>query len=200
MIDRHSETAIAINRDAPFRPDEIADDNEWCGVGIGPVGQTRDSEALDRSNFQTISEDLQERYPDEIEIMRFGHWACGWIEEIAYNVGNADLRNAVQAWRDKLDNYPVANEEHYSELEYDELQDYLATELASREFPAGVEIQAVVTEIMDGGCPSRPDDIDAGMIDAAIADVQENLRREAATPPTDQLQILPDYGRPTAGC
>ena len=114
--------AEAVARETGWNLEKYAASNDppWSGVDIGPVGRHRDSEALDNSNFEVIYEDLKTRFPDSVDVVHFGHWAVGWVEEIAYDPGNADLVAAIEEWREKLDNYPVADEEHYSQLEWDE--------------------------------------------------------------------------------
>jgi len=119
--ERNPETvALAVAKETGWDLEQWTSDHDWAGTGIGPVGQHRDSDSLDRSNFTVIYKDLSTRYPDDLDIARFGHWAVGWIEEITFNLGNADLRNAVEEWREKLDIYPVADEMHFSDLEWDD--------------------------------------------------------------------------------
>lgn len=83
--------------------------------------QTRDSDALVRSNFQVIAKDMG----DACEIHRTGHWACGWVEWLILptNASEEDKAKAAQ-WLEDLDQYPVANDDHFSELEYTEAAEY----------------------------------------------------------------------------
>jgi hypothetical protein len=106
-------------------------ERNWGSVGIGPVGQHRDSDCLARSNFTVIYGDLSARFGDSVDIARFGHWAVGWVEEIIFDTGQPAILSAVEGWREKLDNYPVADEDHFSTLEWDEMCDYLASEIPS---------------------------------------------------------------------
>lgn len=105
------------------------------------IGQHRDSSALERSNFQVIREDLESRFgADSVIIDRSSHWAVGWHETIlvpAWNEENVKLGNhpmihpafiAACDWLDKLDNYPVADDSHYSDLEYHEFCEYVGSE------------------------------------------------------------------------
>jgi hypothetical protein len=203
-IDRHTEQATAVAKETGWQIDADADEREWAGIGLGPAGQTRDSDALARSNFSVISDDLRERYPDDFDISSFSHWACGWIEEMIWNVGNADLRDRIEHWRDKLDNCPVADEEHYSELETDELSEYLSTEIPYHlgqldETDAAITAGAVAEKIQETGDVSRVDDMTERTIPDAIAEVRADLKRTAATPPTSQLQLVAEHGRPMVG-
>jgi hypothetical protein len=121
----HTEQAQAVARLTGFDLDEYAVDHDWSGVGLGPVGQHRDSDALDRSNYAVILADLTERFPGAISDVRFGHWAVGWVEEITHDAGNAAVVEAVQQWRDALDDYPVADDDAHSALEYSEAVEFL---------------------------------------------------------------------------
>lgn len=94
--------------------------------GIGPVGRHRDSGLLERTNFDVVSKDLEERFPDDVEVLRFGHWAVGWVEELAVRLREDDGRptaaaEAARGWAEKLEDYPVADEEEWSRRE-DELR------------------------------------------------------------------------------
>lgn len=107
--------------------------------GFSPDGdyliysQHRDSNAIERSNYQRILEDLRkvdaELQEDENEPFvydfRAKHWAVGWIEYILVS------KTAPIAIKQKaceillgLDAYPVYDEDHLSDLEYNEACDY----------------------------------------------------------------------------
>lgn len=98
--------------------------SDYVGWMCGPVGRTRDSDALERSNWEVVTADLlalARELPDgreTVEIHRFGHWAVGWIEEVVISPDAPDALAAAQGWAARLDRYPVADEEHYAETEY----------------------------------------------------------------------------------
>lgn len=118
---RHTFRALAVARETGWNLDEYAEERGWTGVGIGPVGQHRDSRVLERANFRVIYADLRERFgEDRVHDPRFGHWAVGWVEELAWNAGDPDLYEAVQQWADALESYPVADETVFSEMEMNE--------------------------------------------------------------------------------
>lgn len=60
-------------------PDQV--EKNWV---CGPCGQTRDSDALARSNFEAVCSQLDTLDPhgNDWDVLRFGHWAVGWIDEI----------------------------------------------------------------------------------------------------------------------
>jgi len=91
---RHDAIAQAI-ADRPYLMfsgwDDYADERGWKGVGIAPCGRHRDSDALVRSNFDTVNAALDAVDHDGHDIADFSHWAVGWIDEITYDLGNADM-------------------------------------------------------------------------------------------------------------
>lgn len=87
---------------------------------IGPVGQSRDSDLVETSNWHVATAGLHALDPEGIdhEIHRFGHWAVGWIEEIATRPGSACAALADEL-REALAEYPFLDEDHHSALEYE---------------------------------------------------------------------------------
>lgn len=93
-----------------------------------PIGKTwgftfakhRDSGLLEQSNYEVIKKDLEERFSEDVQSEHFGHWAVGWIDELAVRM--LDKKGKITAagmaaleWQEKLADYPVADEEDYSE-------------------------------------------------------------------------------------
>ena len=98
---------------------EIAAEHGWQSVGAGPVGQSRDSDPLEESNYRVIFADLRERFGGAVADVRMGHWAVGWHEAIIFDSSRADVVSAVLEWSRALADYPVADESDYSELEFE---------------------------------------------------------------------------------
>ena len=98
----------------------------------------RDSEAIDRSNFRVISENLMEKYPNDFRIETYSHWAVGSVDRLLCRVlkdkepgvvidNITEAFKAAMVWQDKLQEYPIADEEDWMELEslennYEELE------------------------------------------------------------------------------
>lgn len=139
--------ADAVARETGWNTEEHATEHEWSAVGLGPVGQHRDSDARDRCNFDVIYADLRERFGDAVASVSFGHWGFGWVEEISFDADNADVVEAVEAWEVALADYPVADEMKLSELEYNEACEMIARDLRS-EIDRD-DIEYVLTEIID---------------------------------------------------
>lgn len=80
---------------------------------------SRDSDALERSNWSVITTTILAAYPDDTAIERSHHWAVGWIDRLLVRPGSPAVA-AMEQWHQKLDNYPVADEDAYGLLEYNE--------------------------------------------------------------------------------
>ena len=105
-------------------------------AGYDPVGEyciitvTRDSGLLDESNWHCVKADLlqvAERagVPESVYTWRASHWACGWVE---YLMVKPDAPQAVLQKADEILNaladYPVYNEEDWSDREYNAIDQY----------------------------------------------------------------------------
>jgi hypothetical protein len=101
---------------ASFHIDRRAFEGLWYAL---PFSRTRDADAREESNFTVISNDLETRFPETVQSHSFGHWACGWYERLYVRKDDVAAILAAQAWADALAGYPVADEEHCSELEYE---------------------------------------------------------------------------------
>ena len=101
--------------------DEYANTNKWTGVGLIPVTKNRDSDALERANFDSTIDSLSEKYGDtNIGTINFGHWACGWLLVAVYNTGIEGLAEAVADIEKRLKEYAVLDEVLWSHYEWDD--------------------------------------------------------------------------------
>ena len=115
--------------------------------GFNPVGdyviavQTRDSDALECSNYRRIFADLIEKAEalgcqdsgidgegeesDMVYDFRAGHWAVGWVETVLICQNAPDeLQAMAREILDALADYPIYDESDYSELEWEEVNNY----------------------------------------------------------------------------
>lgn len=88
----------------------------------GP-GRSRDSEILDESNFESALEMLGGE-SDTVEVHRFGHWACGWFEQILVRADDKAKVKVLFEIHQALENYPVLDEDDYFERETEYHLDY----------------------------------------------------------------------------
>lgn len=106
--------------------------NTW---GFAGIDKSRDASISEKSNFEVITKDLISKYPDDFEIENFGHWAVGSIDRLICRVlkesGNVIESSITEAflevieWHKRLEEDPIADENHYSSLEFDECIDSL---------------------------------------------------------------------------
>jgi len=90
----------------------------WEGWFVG-LGQNRDSDALDRSNFRAALEALGGE-SETVQVVREGHWAVGWIEWIAIHESDERALSIQYEIEGSLQDYPVLDESDWSEEESEE--------------------------------------------------------------------------------
>jgi len=105
--------------------------HDYYGAGFG---RHRDSDCLERANFRaaltalgfdedgsppvdcpTITEDGDD-VPTRI-IVRENHWAVGWVEWIAIHETDTEGLTIADELRERVEDYPVLDDELYSEFE-----------------------------------------------------------------------------------
>lgn len=102
----------------------------YCGADlsdfyVAPIHKTRDTaDALTLSNWQVVSAELDKlaKHEDTGETT-IGHWACGWFAVYLIHETDTDALKAADEWAATLADYPVADEDALSELEYEEEQE-----------------------------------------------------------------------------
>lgn len=94
----------------------LDDRQDWL---VAPVGRNRDSGCLEESNWEAALAMLGGEH-ETVEVHRFGHWACGWLEIILIDPADAERVKIGDDIQDCLENYPVLNEEDFSRRETEE--------------------------------------------------------------------------------
>lgn len=95
----------------------LGDDNnyqDWFGI----LGQSRDSDILERSNFECGLKMLGGE-SNTVRVERYDHWAVGWIEEI-YVKPDSEAHQIALDIEQSLSDYPVLDDMAYSEAEQEE--------------------------------------------------------------------------------
>lgn len=87
--------------------------------------QHRDSDTLTRSNFRSALKALGGE-TDTVLVVNEGHWAVGWVEWIAIHKDDHGALRKADEIMDSLEDYPVVNEEDWSELETEEANEVWA--------------------------------------------------------------------------
>ena len=91
---------------------------DWTGWYAAPVGQSRDSDTVERSNWAAQLERIPES--DTVQIVRENHWAVGWVEWLAIRADDKPALDEAESIGDDLDRYPILDEDAWSELEFEE--------------------------------------------------------------------------------
>lgn len=148
----------------------------WSGISAH-----RDSNLIEISNFQYVTKDLMNRFPDDFEIVNIGHWAVGHVDQLTVRIlrnpkGEIEEENITEAfeesmiWVDSLLSYSVACDEHYSDLVSQEVFDY-----AKQNIPSEIYIQehvdVTVAEIL------------------AILEQEESYDYDNTVPTEDQMRM-----------
>ena len=91
---------------------------DWFKDWFVIASRNRDSRILDQSNFESILESMGGE-SDTVQIIRSGHWACGWIELLLVNPTNIDKVEHAEWIHFELSKYPVFDENNYYRMEAD---------------------------------------------------------------------------------
>jgi len=106
------------------RPDSYFGES-WPDYYSSGVGQSRDSDALERSNFESMLK-LLGGESETVIVVKESHWAVGWVEWIAIHESDdkaLEIANEIMA---ALEDYPVIDKEHFCETEMHEANEVWA--------------------------------------------------------------------------
>lgn len=95
--------------------------------------KNRDSGLIDQSNYDAIKADLEKRFPKDVSDERFSHFAVGWVDHLLVRMldKNGKVTKAGKAaleWQERMDDYPVADDEDYSRRELEATLDNIKFE------------------------------------------------------------------------
>ena len=90
------------------------------------VGRHRDSDTLERSNFTVAQERLKKINPDCCIVESENHWAVGWVEHLLVDPSNTEAVELARAMRKEIEDYPILDENHFNNLEYEKAAEYWA--------------------------------------------------------------------------
>lgn len=119
-------------KQALTRPSDFAyfGDNDEMFVTWGFFGPSihRDSDNIDKSNYEVVLEELEKRFPNDYEIIHSSHWAVGWASQIAIRVldKNDEPTEVYEYMLDvfnSLQEYPILDEWDHSEKEHSDALD-----------------------------------------------------------------------------
>lgn len=104
-------------------------DDMFLTWGFTGIDKNDASDLLEQSNFEVISKQLMEEYPDDFRIETYKHWAVNSVDRLVcrilkepgeiVNLNITDAFRTAMDWHNELDNYAIADEEHYLKMEFD---------------------------------------------------------------------------------
>lgn len=87
--------------------------------------KSRDSNIMQRHNFDAILEAIGGEKEGSVEVHCFGHWAWGYVEAIMIHESDAEAVAKGEAIREDLASCPIYGDEHnYWEMLYVEAREY----------------------------------------------------------------------------
>jgi hypothetical protein len=97
----------------------------WPDYYSSGVGQSRDSDCLEQSNFVAMLAALGGE-SETVIVVQESHWAVGWVEWIAIHATDDKALTIADEQNKRLANYPVLDESDWSEREDNEAQEVWA--------------------------------------------------------------------------
>ena len=101
------------------------------GVWCLHYTHTRDSDRVERSNGKAIAVEMLKESSDDVSLEHHTHFAVGWVDGVAVKVYGDDgaVTEAFQKLHElleKIEEYPILDEDGYSSLENDELTEQMS--------------------------------------------------------------------------
>lgn len=87
------------------------------------LGQSRDSDPIERANFDAALKRLGGE-SETVIVIRSNHWAVGWIEQLLIHESDKEHIAEGEKIQAELENYPVLDDELYSQYETDHVMNY----------------------------------------------------------------------------
>lgn len=107
---------------SPTQFDSKGLSGEYHGISkflVAPCAQTRDSDCLERANFDALLKALGGE-SKSVQVHRFGHWANGWFELILISPKAKKKIKIADDIEAGLADYPVVDDALYSQYESEE--------------------------------------------------------------------------------
>lgn len=135
----YSENVLRCAKNALEKPQDFGywgNEDTFVTWGFCGIDKHRDSSLLDICNFDVVTKDLNNRFPDETRIEGFGHWAVGHVDRLVVRVLKDESLGIVEEnitqvfkaaldWKDSLIDYPVADDTEYSDVLYAAAIEYI---------------------------------------------------------------------------
>ncbi len=185
LVEAANETATSNSGASYARWD---DDREVDAYALLPGASVhRDSDTLSRSNAEVIRAEINRDFPGVLIVESSSHWAVGWTEAayVPVRADDGSIHPAAVAaleWASALEDYPVADETHFSNLEYDEAIETIAVCCSSSLERDGIRYESselrpddwasqVWSAMRDAGNDTSPEHMRGDDIDDAAFDL-----------------------------
>ncbi len=84
------------------------------------LGRSKNSDVLERSNFDAACTSLETISTDDYTIEKEKHWLVGWVETLLVNPNNQLMVAAAEQIIESIKEYPILDETLHSQYENDE--------------------------------------------------------------------------------
>lgn len=136
LDDEHSFSKMSEEEIAEWKAEALKRPSEFGYFGdneelfetwsLGICIENRDSRLREKANASSIKSILKadSSLEEDWEITGCRHWAVGWVDHLTFRVVDADgeisrIARVIKGIFDALSEYPVLDDELYSEMEYD---------------------------------------------------------------------------------
>jgi hypothetical protein len=205
--DYQEQAEAAVKEAAELTDFSYRGDKDLGRTWATTFSKSRDSSILEQANYVAIKEDLEKRFPKDVSDERFSHFAVGWLDQLLVRMldKNGKVTKAGIAaleWKDKLESYPVADDEDFSRREFEATLDNIKWEGSLDEPTAQAvydwlsENDQMALEDVDGkgGYPSKKQ-IDAALKSLGLLKSEEDEEEESEkmvyVDPPEQLKFWP---------
>jgi hypothetical protein len=129
----------------------------WAGIDMSNA-----SDAVAITNFEVITKDLMSKFPDDFDIVGLRHWAVGHCDRLICKILNDDTKpitadnitdafKASMEWLINLDDYPIADDDRLSDYCYQEMLEWITSELPDEVYVAESK-ESTAAQILEEMC------------------------------------------------
>jgi len=159
---------------------------------LGPVFVHRDSDLLTESNAACLLASLREAFPEDEEwtVEHCGHWAVGWCDHLSFRIVESDgttitpVARWIKCFFDMIEEYPVADEDDWSDREYEFALESIQETLRSAYYVEGFKGASLKENLDPVEC--------AEIVRSAMCENGEELPRENCGRDERILEIAAD--------
>lgn len=94
---------------------------DWTGWLVAPCGRHRDSDSVERANWESQIERIPES--ETVQIVRERHWAVGWVEWLAIRPEDRAVVEAAERIAEEIEGYPVLDDDRLARIEVEDETD-----------------------------------------------------------------------------